>query len=195
MNLYIALLLCGGVLLALSGPDRAFQRHERSSAKTKRLPRIVAAIAALFFVAASSSLGTASDSRPDKEGFPKQVERVKAKGRRLPSIQFIIFDELQPHHLASEHREEAVVKIDGIAVGTITVNEYFPKSELIVKVANEGEHSFAIESRAIFRIDNTLAEVNCYGSGAIYVTRESRFLFESRYDPRERVCSAWLEGR
>jgi hypothetical protein len=196
MSTRIALLLLEGGLLLIAILGGGFEIRELRIPKVERLPpRILAGIGGLLFVILGMSVGAASDSRSEKEGLPRLLAHDQPKSQESPRIRFVIFDELEPHHIASDHREQAAIRIDGIPVGTLTVNEYFPKSELIVHVANEGQHSFAIEATAIFRINNTLAEVNCFGTGTIDVATDSRFLFESRYDPRGGPCLAWLEKR
>jgi hypothetical protein len=190
MSTHIALLLFGGGLLLIAVFDGPFGIP--STPQAERRPRILAAISGLFFVILSVSVGTAA-SPGEKEGVARSAVHERTRSQGSSGVRFVIFDELEPHRIASDYREQAVIRIDGVPVGTLILNEYFPKSELIVDLANEGQHGFTIEATAIFRINNTLAEVSCFGTGTIHVATESRFRLKSVYDPRGRSCLTRLE--
>jgi len=193
MSTQIALLLFGGVLLLIAIVGGGFEVNQLKIPKVERAARLFAGIGGVLFVILGMSIGDTSASRG--ESPPRFSAQNESRNQISSRIQFIIFDELEPHHIASGQSEQALIRIDGIPVGALTVNEHFPKSEMLVNVANEGQHSFAIEATAVFRINNTPMEINCFGTGMIDVVNGSRFLFEARYDPRGGPCSAWIEKR
>ena len=195
MSTHIALLLFGAVLMLTAIVGGGFEIHQLKIPKVERVPRILAGIGGALFLTLGMTISDGRESRGDEVPFPRLLASTQSRGQMAHQIQFVIFDELESHHILSGQSEQALIRIDGVPVGTLTVNEHFPKSELIVNVANEGQHSFAIEATAVFRINNKLTEVNCYGTGMINVASGNRFLFEARYDPRGGPCLAWMERR
>lgn len=195
MSTHIALLLFGGILLLIAIVGGGFEIHQLKIPKVEKLPRLLAGIGGLLFVILGMSVGDASDSHSEKKSPLTSNVHDQPRSQVSPRIQFVIFDELEPHHIALGHSEQALIRIDGIPIGRLTVNEHFPRSEIIVNVAGEGQHSFALEATAVFPINNTLTQVNCFGTGMIDAVSGSRFLFEARYDPRGGPCLAWLEKR
>ena len=194
MNTHIALLLFGAVLMLTAIVGGGFEIHQLKIPKVERVPRILAGIGGAFFLILGVTIGDGRESRGGEQ-VPRLLASAQATGQIARPIQFIIFDELESDHILSGQSEQALIRIDGVPIGTLTVNEHFPKSELVVNVANEGQHSFAIEATAVLPINNRLAEVNCYGTGMINVASGDRFLFEARYDPRGGPCLAWIERR
>ena len=195
MTTHVALLLFGAVLLLIAIVGGGFEIQNLKIPKVQILPRILAAIGGILFMLLGMTFRDGPDTRNGNEILLSLAPDVQLRRQTSPrKIQFVIFDELQAQHIAAGQSEQALIRINGSSVGTLTVNEHFPSSELIVTVPNEGHHSFVIEATAVFRINNKLTEVSCYGIGTIDVEPGSRFLFEARYDERG-PCLAWLERR
>jgi hypothetical protein len=184
MTLEIASFIFGGLLIFIGLLGGGFEVKELKVPQIKWPTRLISTVVGFFFIALGISLATGNQREDGSSPLPKQSGMVH----------FTIFDALEPHYIASGQSEQAVIRIDGNRVGMLTVNKDFPRSELTVTVANEGQHSFAIEATAFFPIESELTEVNCYGTGMIDVAAGSLFLFEARYDAGG-PCLAWLEKR
>jgi hypothetical protein len=187
MNAQVALLLFAGVLLLIAILGGGFEIRELKVPKVEKIPRVLAGLGGVLFLILGLSVGGVPETRRDPP--LNQPTRVR------PPIQFLIFDQLEPRQIALGQSEQALIRIDGNPIGTLTVNEHFPKAELNVNVSNQGQHSFAIEATGVFSVNNKLTDVNCYGTGMIDVTAGARFIFEARYDERGGPCLAWLEKR
>jgi hypothetical protein len=186
------LLIAAGLLLILAGIfGGGFEVQKIKIPTLGNLLRVISCGVGIGLILLSISMQTGLH---DKTTITPAAAALHDKEQPSASIQFVIFDELTQQGIASGQSEQALIRINGKSIGTLTVNEQFPNSEVVVTVPNEGQHSFAIEATARFRINKDLIEVNCYGVGMINVKARDRFLFEVRYDENG-PCLAWLEER
>lgn len=63
------------------------------------------------------------------------------------AVVFYLRDELGEDQVSEQVR----VLIDGSEVGTLTVNEHFPRSRIAVTVPSAGRYSYVLEATAVFR--------------------------------------------
>jgi hypothetical protein len=190
MNAQSALLLLGGLLLLIAIVGGGIEIRELKIPKVERIPRVICAVAGAFFL--HFGMSGSDDSRVIAQDGSAQVSERLAAGVGA-KVRFVIFDRLTDEGRSLGQGEQASVKIDGDPVGHLTTSAQFPVAELVVTVAAEGQHSFAIEATMTQTLNGKSFEVNCFGAGMIDITNGSRFSFEGRFDERGGPCLLWLE--
>ncbi len=188
MTIQIASFIFGGLLILIGLLGGGFEIKELKIPRVGGLCRVMAAMAGIVFILLGIFIIEPTIRPKSESSLPSPTQPSKR-------VHFTIFDKLEPDLIERGQSEKAILRIDGNLVGHLTVDDRFPQSELHVTVANEGQHSFAIEATAVFLIDGKLTQVDCYGTGMIDVVEGSRFLFEARYDEKGGPCLAWLERR
>lgn len=188
MTLEMASFIFGGLLILIGLLGGGFEVKELRVPTIKWPGRVISTVLGTIFIVLGIGMDFGKQSTDDDSlsSSPKTPTGM---------VRFTIFDALESRHIVSGQSEQAVISIDGNPVGKLTVSGHFPRSELIVTVANEGQHSFAIEATAVYDINGKLTGVNCFGTGMIDVVEGSRFIFEARYDEQGGPCLAWLEKR
>jgi hypothetical protein len=190
MNAQSALLLIGGLLLLIAIVGGGIEVKELRVPKVERLPRAVCGGAGVVFVMLGLSVADTAQSAASRQ-TPHAVEALSA--RATSQSQSVIVDKLSSEGMALGQSEQATIKIDGNYVGHLTTSAQFPSAELVVTVAADGQHSFALEAKMLQVVKGKTVEVNCFGTGMIDVTSGSRFSFEGRFDEGGGPCLLWLE--
>jgi hypothetical protein len=170
-------LLFGGGLLLIAILGGGFEIREVKIPKVEKGPRILSAVVGVLSLIVGLIAGV--------EDTPNEPPYEQPKRLISHRIQFSIFDELTNEWITEQFK----IKIDGHPVGTLSTNKEYPKSEFVVKVDNEGQHSLVVQATAI---NNQRLKLNCYRTGMIDVAEGMRFTVGAEYQANG-PCLAWME--
>src|SRR5262245_15610641 len=132
MITHATLLFFGVVLLLIAIVGGGFEIQNLKIPKVQILPRILAAIGEILFMLLGMAFRDPPNTRNGNEILLSLVPDMQLKSQSSSKIQFVIFDQLEAQHIVAGQSEQARIRINGSSVGTLTVNEHFPRSELIV---------------------------------------------------------------
>jgi hypothetical protein len=151
----------GGLLFLIGIIGGGFEVKELKIPKVAWPTRCAALAAGLFFIGLSANI-------PDAVSRAPLTPPVQAQAQ---PVTFTIADQLGDGQVS----EQVTILLDGRRVGTLTVNQHYPYSELSVTVPRAGQYSYTAEAAAVFDIEGELIEYYGAGQGMIEVEADKVF--------------------
>src|SRR5438552_3869361 len=120
MNAQLALLIFAGILLLISILGGGFEVQHLKVPKVETVPRMLSGVGGVLFLGLGLYVGS----------YPEPRRNVDHQSSAAPTqaprpIQFTIYDEIDTD-IGVDQSEQALIRIDGDPVGTLTVNSHFP---------------------------------------------------------------------
>jgi hypothetical protein len=155
--------ILGGLLIVTGILGGGFEVKELKIPTVRWPTRLIAIVGGVFFIGLALEL-------------PSEASHADFGIRETSSqpLNFMIHDELGDGQVS----EQVAVLINGRRVGSISVNDHYPTSEITVTVPSEGRYSYTTEAAGIFRNEDKDVEVFGTGQGLIDIKPNKRFRLE-----------------
>ena len=145
----------GGLLILIGIIGGGFEVKELKIPKVAWPTRFAALAVGAFFIGLGANIPDAITEAPFTTPVHAEAQPVT----------FTIADRLGDGQVS----EQVTIVLNGRRVGTLTVNEHYPNSELSVTVPRAGQYSYTAEAAAIFHAEGGLREYFGAGQGVIEV--------------------------
>jgi hypothetical protein len=186
MSVQVISIVLGGILLFLALVGGGFELKELKVPKVGIGVRVLSAIVGVLFVCLGFS---AQKDNPSGSSGGQEQRDGTASGK--DPVEFTLTDHLGEEQIS----EQVTVLIDGKDVGNLTVNRQYPNSRLLVMVANPGQHSYSVESTAVFYIQGTPVRYTGAGQGIINVENGRSYSLRGSITGNTWLVSLLDEGR
>ena len=168
MKTSLVVFLFGAILLAVAILGGGFELKELKVPKVGWLPRFISALVGMFFVVVGIGLESPTDKpvdAPSSVANPSQLANPSQS-----AISFTIGNNLGVE--IGQVSEQVAVYINGKSVGTLTVNQNYPRATLMVSVPKPGQYTYTANGRAVF---SDGIERTCAGQGSVDVSDGKTF--------------------
>jgi hypothetical protein len=153
----------GGLLILIGIVGGGFEVKELKIPKVAWPTRFAALGAGAFFIAMGVTIP--SDLTDAHLNNSAQALLNSPVADQPQPVTFTIADQLGDGQVS----EQVTILLDGRRVGTLTVNEHYPYSELSVTLPRAGQYSYTAEAAAVFDVEGELVEYYGAGQGMIQV--------------------------